>query len=255
MKSLLAFTKKEATEQIRSSRMLIMAILFAVFGIMSPAIAKLTPWLMSAVADSMASGIVVTNVTVTAIDSWMQFFKNAPIMLIAFVLLQGSIFTKEYQSGTLVLSLTKGLKRYKVVISKAFTLIILWTAGYWLCFGTTYAYNAYFWDNAVAQNLLFSVVCWYVFGLWVVGLMTLFSTISGSGTGVLMGTGGVILACYLIGMVPQVGEYLPTRLTDGNSLIYGAAPATDYVPSLLIAAASGIASFAASIPIFNKKRL
>ena len=38
--------------------------------------------------------------------------------LIAFVLLQSSIFTREYTSGTLTLSLTKGLARYKVVLSK-----------------------------------------------------------------------------------------------------------------------------------------
>lgn len=256
MKSLLAFTKKETTEQIRSSRMMILGILFLVFGIMNPAIAKLTPWILSTFAESMAgSGMVITTVTVTALDSWVQYFKNLPIALIVFVLLQSSIFTKEYQSGTLVLSLTKGLKRYKVVISKAFTLIVLWTVGYWLCFGTTYAYNSYFWDNSVAQNLIFSGVCWYVFGLWVIGLMILFSTISSSNTGVLLGTGGVIMVCYLVGLIPQVGEYLPTRLMDGNSLIYGAAQPGDYVMSLLVTVTTGPACFIASIPIFNKKNL
>ena len=118
MKTLIAFTKKEFMEQRRSGKLLFLTILFVLFGIMNPAIAKLTPWLMEMFADSLAqSGMTVTDVTVTAMDSWVQFFKNIPMALIAFVLLEGSIFTKEYQAGTLILSLTKGLPRKTVVIS------------------------------------------------------------------------------------------------------------------------------------------
>ena len=151
MRSLFAFMKKELLEQLRSGRLAVMGLLFVLFGIMNPAVAKLTPWLLEVMSDSLAdSGMTVTDVTVTAMDSWVQFFKNIPIALIIFVLLQSSIFTKEYSSGTLVLSLTKGLARYQVVVSKAALLIALWSACYWMCFGITYAYNAYFWDNAVA---------------------------------------------------------------------------------------------------------
>ena len=133
MKSLLAFIKKETMEQLRSGRLIILGILFVLLGIMNPAVAKLTPWMLEIFADSLAeSGMTVTNVTVSAMDSWVQFFKNIPIGLIAFVLLQSSIFTKEYGSGTLVLSLTKGLARFKVVISKTAVLAVLWTLGYWL---------------------------------------------------------------------------------------------------------------------------
>ena len=159
MRSLIAFMKKEMTEQIRSSRVLVLGILFVLFGIMNPAVAKLTPWLLEMMADSLAeSGMTITQVTVTAMDSWVQFFKNMPMALIAFVLLESSIFTKEYQTGTLLLSLTKGLARYKVVVAKTAVLTVLWTVCYWLCFGITYGYNAYFWDNSVAQNLVFSVI-------------------------------------------------------------------------------------------------
>ena len=138
MKSLFAFVRKEFLEQIRSARLFIVGALFILFGIMNPAIAKLTPWLLKTLSDSLAeTGIIVTDVNVTALDSWVQFFKNMPIGLIAFILLQSTVFTKEYQSGTLVLSLTKGLERYKVVLSKFFALLLLWTLGYFLCFGTT----------------------------------------------------------------------------------------------------------------------
>ena len=256
MKTLIAFMKKEMMEQVRSGRLAILGILFALFGIMNPAVTKLTPWILEMMADSLAeSGMIVTGVTVSAMDSWVQFYKNVPIGLTAFVLLESSIFTKEYETGTLVLSLTKGLERYKVVISKAAVLTVLWTVGYWMCFGITYGYNAYFWDNSAAQNLLFSVVCWWLFGMLTVALMVLFSTTANSNSGVLCGTGGVVFASYLIGLLPKCSKYLPTFLMDGNSLIYGLAEKKAYMPSMVIAAALIAVCFVLSIPIFNKKHL
>ena len=256
MKSLFAFTKKEYMEQLRSGRLWITLALFVLLGIMNPAVAKLTPWLLEVMADSLAeSGMIVTDVKVSAMDSWVQFFKNMPIGLIAFVLLQGAIFTKEYSSCTLVLSLTKGLERFKVILSKAGVLCAIWSLGYWLCFGITYLYNSYFWDNSVAQNLLLSVVCWWLFGVFTVALMTLFSVLSNTNTGVLAGTGTVILLSCVIGLLPRISKYIPTHLSNGNALIYGASEAKVYVASIVITAALSLLCFAVSIPLFNKKQL
>ena len=256
MRSFIAFIRKEITDQLRSGRLMILGLIFVLLGVMSPAIAKLTPWMLELMSDTLAeSGMNVGEVSVSAMDSWVQFFKNIPIGLIVFVLLQSSIFTREYASGTLVLSLTKGLERFKVVVSKTALLMSLWTIGYWLCFGITYAYNAYFWDNSVAQNLIFSVVCWWLFGIFVISLTLLFSTLTSSNTGVLLGTGGVVLLSYMLGLVPKIGKYLPTYLTDGNSLIYGAVESREYVAAILITAFASIVCFAISIPVFNKKQL
>ena len=242
--------------EFRSGKIMILAILFVLFGIMNPAIAKLTPWIFELLADSLAeSGMTVTSVTVSAMDSWIQFFKNIPIALIAFVLLQSSIFTKEYGSGTLLLSLTKGLKRCKVVVSKTIVLTLLWTIGYWLCFGITYAYNAYFWDNSVAKNLIFSVICWWLFGIFVISLLVLFSTISNANIGVLLGVGGVVLISYVIGLIPKANQYLPTLLTDGNSLIYGLVETKTYITAIVITVLASFICFIVSVPVFNKKQL
>ena len=243
-------------EQLRSGRALMTLALFVLLGIMDPAVAKLTPWLLEIMADSLAeSGMIVTDVTVSAMDSWVQFFKNMPIGLIAFVLLQGTVFTKEYSSGTLVLSLTKGLERFKIVVSKSGILCVLWSLSYWLCFGITYFYNSYFWDNSIAQNLMLSIVCWWLFGIFITALMTLFSTLTVSNTGVLLGTGATVLVSYLVGLLPKANKYLPTFLTDGNSLIYGMKDPEEYTAALTVTAIAAVICFAASIPIFNKKLL
>lgn len=256
MRSLLAFMKKEYLESVRTGKIIILILLFVLFGIMNPAIAKLTPRLMEMYADSMTeSGLIVTNVQVNAMTSWTQFFKNIPMALIAFVLIFSNIFTKEYGSGTLLLVLTKGLSRYKIVLAKALLLLSLWTFGYWICFTITYGYNAYFWDNGIADNLFFSAAVWWLFGIWVICLIVLFSSLLQNNTGVTLCTGGTVLLAYLLSIIPKVKEYSPTMLMDTNSLLISAEKTDAYIKAIIIAAVSGVICIAVSIPVMNKKRL
>ena len=256
MKTLVAFLKKEMMEQIRSSRLMILGLLFLAFGIMNPAIAKLTPWMMEMLAESMEeAGLAILEVKVDAMTSWTQFYKNVPMALIAFVLLQSNIFTKEYQSGTLILALTKGLERYKVVLAKALILMSTWTAGYWLCYGVTYVYNAYFWDNSIAQNLEIAAVYWWLIGIWTIALMILFSVMGSGNSAVLLGTGGIFFAVYLLSLIPKFTEYMPTELMDGMSLLMGTTEPGDYAKALIVAGITMLLCFVVSVPLFNKRRL
>lgn len=251
-----AFTKKELLGQLRTHKILILSLVFALFGFMNPAVAKLTPWLMDVLSESLAqSGMNITGTSVSALDSWAQFFKNMPMALIAFILLEGNIFTREYQKGTLILSVTKGLDRYKVVLSKMLVLSLFWTVAYWLCFGITYGCTAIFWDNSVAQNLIFAALCWWVFGLWTVSLLVLFSVLFRSFGIVLAGTGGVAFACYLLGALPKIGRFFPAYMANGAVLAYGIAERSSYFAAVIISIATGLLCFVLSIPVFNRKEL
>lgn len=256
MTSFIAFLKKEWIAQRRTGKLLILGGIFLALGVMNPATAKLTPMIFEMLEEELAmSGIVIPGVTVSALDSWVQFFKNIPMGLIAFVVLESNLFTKEYRTGTLILSLTKGLARRKVVLAKALVLATLWTAGYWLCFAVTYGGTALLWDNSVAQHLLFAALCWWVFGVMVVALTVLSSVLFSSNVGVLCGTGGVAMGAYLLSALPKIGEYSPAYLANGAAIIYGSAEIKDFLPSLLIAAIIGVAAYVVSIPLFNKKQL
>ena len=256
MKSLLAFTKKEITAQLRSTKLIILIALFVFFGVLSPVTAKITPWLLEAMSEALEQGGITTApTTATVLDSWMQFFKNMSMCAIAFALIEGNIFTGEYGSGTLILSLTKGLPRHKVVIAKTAILAAVWTVVYWLCFAVTYFCNMIWWDNSVVPSLGLAVVCWWVFGLFVVALITLFSTLFRSFIGALGFTGIVVLVFSLISIAPIVANYLPTYLMTGTALIYSTAQPSDFLPSIIITIAASIVCFAVSIPLFNKKQL
>ena len=107
----------------------------------------------------------------------------------------------------------------------------------------------------MVQHLLFSVTCWWVFGLFAVALMVLFSTMAGSNTGVLAGTGSVVLGCYLLSFFSGLKKFMPTTLMDGTSLIYGMAEPKAYTVPLVIAAAMIPVCLAVSVIAFNRKQL
>lgn len=256
MKQLIAFTRKELTETIRTGRLLILTILFLLFGIMNPAIAKLTPWLMDVMSESLAeTGISVTEVEVNALTSWTQFYKNIPIALIVFLLMFSSILTKEYQKGTLIPIVTKGMKRWKILVSKEIVILSLWTVGYWLTFTITYCYNAYFWNNDIASNIYFSAACFYLLGLWLTSLILLLSVLFDSGSYVLLALGGIFLITYLFGLFPKIAPYLPTQLLHCSSLLFDEGDCSGYFYAIIITLALSVVNTATAIICFNKRHI
>ncbi len=256
MKTLFAFLKKEYLETARTGKLTLLVLLFALFGVMNPAIAKLTPWMMEMFSGSLAeNGLTVTNVQVDAFASWTQFYKNIPIALIAFVLIFSDSFTKEYKSGTLLLALTKGLSRYKVVLAKTVLLLSLWTLGYSLCFSVTYGYTAYFWDNSIVNHLLFATVIWWLFGVWIISLIVLFSSLLLSNTSVILCTGGMAVFAYLLSVIPKVKAYSPALLMNADSLLSGAEEAEAYMEAIAVAAASTVIFITISVLNMNKRQV
>ena len=256
MKSFLAFFRKELLASVRGGKILIFGILFFAFGLMNPGIAKITPWLLGFLSESLeGTGMNITTVTVSALDSWAQFFKNTQMALIVFILLYGNIFTGEYGSGTLVLLLTKGLARYKVIWAKALTMLAVWTGGYFMSFGVTYVLNELLWDNAVAESLGISILYYWFFGVLMIALTVLFSVIFSNYGFVLLGVGGFVMLMTLIGIAPKISRFLPTALMNGTYIVYGMNKASDFAVAAVIAAVITVASFVASIFLMKKKQI
>lgn len=251
-----AFLKKEWMEWSRTGRFLILLLVFGLFGIMNPAFAKLTPWILKALSESLSdTGLVVTEVHINAMTSWAQFYKNIPMGLIVFVLLCSGDFTAEYESGTLIPVITKGLSRQKILASKAVFLYGSWTVLYFLCFGITYAYNEYYWDNSIAGNVFFAAVCTWLFGVWVIAFFILFSVLAGSSSHVLLGTGGVAFGVYLLGMFRKPASFLPAKLMKGMELLQWTGSREDYYINMAAAGIMAVLCMALSVVCFNRKRL
>lgn len=254
MRQLIAFAKKELLDQYRSGKLFILGAVFLFFGIMSPAMAKLTPKLLEMLAKQDTGFVIDTAREVNALDSFDQFFKNMSTCLIVFIIMQAGIFTKEYSSGTLMLSLTKGMSRARVIIAKTLTLILIWTACYAVCFGVCYGYTVYFWDVSVAKHLMLSVALYWVYGLFYISLIVFFSTLLNSNTAVICCTAGVYLTMdVILSLIPKVKDVLPTKLsgigqlTHGEDIAYAVPLAACLILTFLLVISS--------VPIFNKKQI
>ena len=143
----------------------------------------------------------------------------------------------------------------KVVLAKAVLLLSLWTVGYGICFAITYGYNAYFWDNRIMNHLVFTVTIWWLFGVWVICLMVLFSSLLQNNAGVIMCVGGTVLLVYLLSIIPKVKAYSPAILMNTNSLLMGMEEIDVYIKAIIVAVSWGIVCVAVSIPVINKRQL
>ncbi len=256
MRQLITFTKKEFTEQLRSGRLLILTIIFTLFGLMNPAITKITPWMMELLAEDLEkTGISFTNIQVDALTSWGQFFKNIPIALIIFLVMFGGILSLEYQKGTLINIITKGLSRFKIIISKTVAISVLWTLGYVLSYGITYGYNAYYWDNSIAKNVVFAAFIFYIFGLWLISIIPLASTIFTSTSSIILSVGGAFLTVYLLGLLPALKEYSPIHLMDSSTLLTGASTLNQYIVAIMVTVFLIGINIISSIALFNRKNI
>jgi ABC-2 type transport system permease protein len=256
MKTLIAFIKKECLELSRSMKVLFVSIIFFIFGVMNPAFAKLTPFLMEKMSSSLKeAGIVVKDVKVDAMTSWTQYYKNLGMALLIFVIILSSILTKEYAKKTLVQVLGKGFKRYKVIISKTLVITAFWTYAYLIMYLVTYVYNDFYWNNDIVKNLHFSAFIYWLFGIWIMSMIILFSTISKGNIQVLVLIGILLFAINILQMFFEVDKLSPLKLMDGLNILNGETKVSDYYLSIIIAILLSSLNIASAIFVFNKREI
>lgn len=250
----MAFTKKEFCGCLRTYKLLIILIVFTFIGMFSPITAKLMPDLMDAF---MPDNIHFNLPEPTAFDAWAQFFKNMTQMgLIILVIMFSGIMTKEYHQGTLIHVLTKGLPRHVVILSKFTMTVVLWTVSYLLCFLVTYAYTLYFWSNDTVSNLIFSVICLWVFGILLLALLLLGGVLFKNTYGSLLFTGGLVVVLMMLNLIQGFQKYNPINLSTHNmSLLKTVKTTSDFMPAIIVSSTMIIVTIIAAIIIFNKKQM
>lgn len=253
MRTYVAFVSKEFVESARTYKLLIIFVVFLMFGMFNPVAAKVMPDILTSV---MPEGISVSFSQPTAIDSWTQFYKNMTGMqIVVFVILFSNIVSGEISKGTLVNMLTKGLSRKTVILSKITSTVVIWTLGYMLCFAVTYIYTLYLLPGDL-PHIFFSAVCMWLFGVMLISVMifggVLFANIYGS----LILTGGFSIILMLVNMFPNLKKYNPYMLASDNMrLLSGQVVLADFYFSTCIALVTTVIFIVSSVIIFNKARV
>lgn len=256
MRQLCLLLQKELTELIRTKKALVLLIVFSIFGILNPALAKLTPWMLSLMGESLAEqGVTIGPIAVNAMTAWTQYFKNLMMEYILILALFSGTFAQEYQSGTLVNLLTKGVSRVKIALAKLSAALLSWSVCYWLTFSITLGYSAYFWDNALPGGIWLAAVCAYLMGVWLLTLELAFASSLSSGMYAMLLTGGVYAVCFPLGMLSALAPLSPARLSEGLALLTGDMTAADFMPALWVSLALSAAQSALCAAGIRKKQL
>jgi ABC-2 type transport system permease protein len=254
MRNYFAFLKKEWLESARTYKLLIMLIVFFIFGLLSPLTAKLLPEIMSSV---MTDGIIINLPEPAAIDSWTQFFKNISQMgLFVIVILFSGILSTELSKGTLVNMLTKGLSRSTVILSKFSSMATLWTISYILAFIVALGYTVYLFPDDAISNLLFSVFCLWLFGIFLLASLMFASTLVKSNYGCLLITGALLVVLIIFNMIPGLQKFNPLSLATNNiALLTNEAEIYQLLFAVVISITCSLLLIMASVIVFRKRQL
>lgn len=214
MSGYVAFVKKELLENLRTFKMLILFLIFFIFGMMSPLTAKLMPEILS---QMPLEGMTITIPEPSALDSYTQFFKNMTQMgMVVLLLVFSGTLTQELLKGTLVNMLTKGLSRYAVILSKFTVALLLWTVGLVISFITMYGYTAYFFSMEGIENVLVSVGCLWLFGVFLLAFLMFAQTLVSSQYGTLLLTAMGVGILFILNIFPNVQKFNPLKLVSDN---------------------------------------
>lgn len=254
MRNVYFFSKKEIIESWRTSRLLILIVIFLILGLMNPLLAKLTPEIIKM---TIGGEVAKTIPNPTSLDSWTQFFKNlTQIGLIVFALMFSGIVSNEVSKGTLINLVTKGLQRWVVIVSKWISLLIQWTLCFFLSFLITWLYTWYYFSDNDSPYLFQAIFPLWLFGILLVSLFICSSTVARNSYEGLLITGGGVIILILLNLFDNLKYYNPLSLiTQNMNFLQGSQLLQDFLPAIFISMLLFFVFIGLSIMIFNKKKL
>jgi ABC-2 type transport system permease protein len=209
--------RKELLEQLRTWRLVVVVIVFAAFGIASPALARYTPELVKALAGNQFTIHVPTP---TLADAVAQFLKNLGQtgILAAVLLSMGSVAT-EKERGTAALLLTKPASRGAFLSAKLVAIAMTLAAGIVAAGIAGYAYTALLFTApsvggyaAMCALLLLSLVGYAA--LTFLGSTLVKSPLPAAAIGV-----GAMVLLAVVSALPTIGPNAPGNLTPAASAL------------------------------------
>lgn len=247
-----SFFKKEWLENLKNYRFIVLFALFLIFGITNAPVAKYTPEILSALAEN-----VQITLQPSAINSWEQFFKNVSGLGFSVVIIMfGSCLSHEYNRGTIVLMVTKGLSRSTVVLVKFFIAVLTMSVCYWMCFCVTYGYTVYLWPSSTLSHVAEAAVLLWLEGILYVSILLLGCVVFKQTFSSILFTGGFVAVLALLRYVECLSEIVPLRLgTDNISVISGSIAISELYVPILLTILSIVVLVLLSVFIFEKKIL
>lgn len=254
MRNYAVFLKKELLENIRTYKFLVIILVFVILGMMNPLVAKLTPVLLK---QMMPEGVKITMPEPTALDAWVQFFKNMTQMGVFVILIVFSgIIGTELSRGTLVNMVTRGLSRRAIILSKYSAMVILWTLGLTINFMMTWGYTSLLFPKISIDHLLFSVFCLWLFVVFLLSVLIFSATFINHSFGTLLFVGATTVMMFIMNFLVPIQKNNPLRLVSAHMELWTHTVKTAYfINAICFTALCSAGLVILSIAFFRKKLL
>ncbi len=208
--------RKEMQEQWRSRRLLIVTVVFVLFGLTSPLLAKMMPRFFRMIPQGEQIAKLIPPPSLT--DAVEQYVKNLFQfgVLLAILLAMGAV-SQEKERGTATLILVKPMTRGAFFLGKFAAIALSFVVAIALAALGAYYYTVLLFEAPpaggwLALNLMLLLVC-----LVYVAITLCFSAIARSQVAAAAGGFGAMLILSLAGSLPAVGSRLPHELINWGS--------------------------------------
>ncbi|MNJ44835.1 putative transmembrane protein YxlG [compost metagenome] len=254
MNNVIFFSKKELVEYWRTKKLIVLWIAFAALGIMSPLFAKLMPQILQ---SSFSDTMVIEVPTPTSIDSWVQFYKNiSQIGIYLFIIMFSGIVNREVTKGTLINLVTKGLDRAVIIVSKNIVMCILWTLVLTTSFIITLGYTLYYFPDHESTQLLAAFLLLWMFGLFMISVILLSSTLFNSIYGSLFATIITIISLYVVSLWDKAVYWNPISLMSYNvAVVQGQELWSNFTPSIVLSVVLALLFVILAVVVLKGKKL
>jgi len=206
-----AALRKELIQQWRTRRMLIVAVVFGLFGLMSPLVAYFMPQMMLAIPGAEAFADLVPPPTPA--DAMVQYVKNLTQFgfILALLLGMGAV-AGEKERGTASLVLSKPMPRWSFIASKLVSQLAVYLLGFALALPGCYLYTVIlFGELSFPPFALLNLAL--IFWLLPYVAITLLGSVLGSTTNAAAGIGLVgVVGLLIASSIPQISGLLPGAL-------------------------------------------
>jgi ABC-2 type transport system permease protein len=247
--------RKELVQMWRTKRVLVVAAVFGLFGMASPAMAYFMPQMFKAIPGAEQFANLIPKPTV--VDALTQYIKNITQFgfILAIFLGMGAV-AGEKEHGTASLVLSKPMTRWAFVTSKFTAQVLVYLLGFLLAL-----LGAYFYIVVLFGAYNFGTLAFVTFLMlaWLLPFiaMTLDGSVIGGSTSAAAGialVGAVIL--LLAGNIPQYGGLFPSGLTAwAAQLGAGTAAVTANGGALAASLALTVVGLITAIAIFEQQEL
>jgi ABC-2 type transport system permease protein len=212
----LAALRKELLQQVRTKRLLVVAAVFALFGLGSPLLANFTPQLLRTIEGAEQFADLIPEPS--AADAVGQYVKNITQFgfLIAILLGMGAV-AGEKEQGTAAMILSKPLPRWAFILSKFAAQTAVYTVGFALAGAGANAYTSWLFEALPAGAFFLTTALLLVWLLVFAAVTVAASTLAGStGAAAALALGGAI-ALLLAGSIPVLSAFAPGALVGWAS--------------------------------------